>query len=94
MPRTPTSNIKDRRKVSIYPTQDLFDRFVQLHIQLQSRLGKYVDKTILTDAIIEVGMMHHDEVVKQVKLIENQEMAKASEDNRDAAEEVTPKRRS
>ena len=69
MARLPTANIKNRRKVTIYPTQEVYESFVRQHIGMQDQLGRYIDKTIHCDAVLIVGMKHAAEVMTEIERI-------------------------
>ena len=61
---TPTVN--DRKAVTIYPTNDVIKAYTLNHIELQYRMGEYIDKTIFCDAVLTVGMRHMDEVKAEI----------------------------
>lgn len=67
MARAVTSDIKARKKVTIYPSTAICEAYVLQHIDLQSRMGRYIDKTIHCDAVLTVGMRHVDEVVEEIE---------------------------
>ena len=69
MGRAVTADIKNRVKVTIYPSQDICDAYTLQHIDLQGKLGKYIDKTVHCDAVLSVGMRHLDEVIKEIEKI-------------------------
>jgi hypothetical protein len=67
MGRAATVNIKNRVKVTIYPSRKICDDYVLQHIVLQEKLKRYIDKTIHCDAVLTVGMRHVDEVIKEIE---------------------------
>jgi hypothetical protein len=67
MGRAVTVDIKNRVKVTIYPSQEVCDAYILQHINLQGKLGRYIDKTIHCDAVLAVGMRHVDEVVAEIE---------------------------
>ena len=69
MGRNVTADIKNRRKITIYPSHELIESYVLQHISLQSRLGRHIDKTIHCDAVLTVGIRHVDEVIKEIERI-------------------------
>lgn len=69
MGRNVTADIKNRRKITIYPSHELIEAYVLQHISLQSRLGRHIDKTIHCDAVLTVGIRHIDEVIQEVERI-------------------------
>jgi len=67
MGRAVTVDIKSRKKVTIYPSQEIRQAYMLQHIELQGRLGRYIDKTIHCDAVLTVGIRHADEVVEEIE---------------------------
>jgi hypothetical protein len=67
MGRAVTADIKNRVKVTIYPSQEICDAYTLQHIDLQGKLGRYIDKTVHCDAVLSVGMRHLDEVIKEIE---------------------------
>jgi hypothetical protein len=67
MGRTVTAGIKNRRKVTIYPSHLVCDAYIHQHIDLQGKLGRYIDKTHHCDAVLSVGMQHIEEVIKEIE---------------------------
>ena len=69
MARGVTSDIKNRKAVTIYPRNDICEAYTLQHIKLQYRLGRYIEKTIHCDAVLTVGMRHLDEVTEEIERI-------------------------
>lgn len=69
MGRAVTADIKSRKKVTIYPSYEICGAYVLQHIELQGRLGRYIDKTIHLDAVLTVGMRHVDEVIQELETL-------------------------
>jgi hypothetical protein len=67
MGRIATCNIKTRKKISVYPSHQICEALQLQHIELQSRLGSHIDKTLHLDAILSVGMRHIDEVTQEIE---------------------------
>ena len=67
MGRAVTVNIKNRVKVTIYPSREICEDYTLQHIYLQEKLKRYIDKTIHSDAVLIVGMRHVDEVIKEIE---------------------------
>ena len=72
MGRAVTADIKNRVKVTIYPSRDVCDAYALQHINLQGKLGRYIDKTIHCDAVLSVGMRHEDEVIAEIEKLTSQ----------------------
>jgi hypothetical protein len=69
MGRAVTVDIKNRVKVTIYPSQDICEAYVLQHINLQEKLKRYIDKTVHCDAVLATGMKHVDEVIAEIEKI-------------------------
>ena len=67
MGRAVTVDIKKRVKVTIYPSQDICEKYTLQHINMQEKLGRYIDKTIHCDAVLSIGIKHYDEVMDEIK---------------------------
>ena len=67
MGRAVTVDIKNRVKVTIYPSQVICEAYVLQHINLQEKLKRYIDKTVHCDAVLATGMKHVDEVIEEIE---------------------------
>lgn len=61
------SDSNDRKAVTIYPTNDVIEAYILNHIELQYRLGRYIDKTMHCDAVLTVGMRHMEELKTEIE---------------------------
>jgi len=65
--RPPTSKIKERKKVNFYLKKEVDTLVEQQHIEVQSRLGRRVDKALFQEALVKVGLDRTDEVIELLR---------------------------
>ncbi len=67
MGRPPTSKIKERKKVNFYLKKEVDTLVEQRHIEVQSRLGRRVDKALFQEALVKAGLDRTDEVIELLR---------------------------
>jgi hypothetical protein len=61
--RQVTSGIKQRRRATVYLTNDLVEALDLAHIQTQQSLRRRVDRTLFVDALLKTGLKHPEEIL-------------------------------
>ncbi len=67
MGRLVTSGIKERKRTTVYLTDDLVEALDLAHIHVQQKLSRRVDKTLFLDALLKAGLKHPKDIQSLIR---------------------------